>query len=414
MKNIDVEALRKTAEETLEKCTYRHTLNSGEKISLKVPSGDMKYSAFWVRDAAMMAESGLIAEEDLKSWICYISSAGQNSNGTLQLKNGLSVPEWAIADHIEFSDEATYFPGTMASGEDQGTGMFGFYPPHDDQYYFIEIAYLYFKKSGSTRLFEKCIGKASIFERLEKAFLSYNINRDTQLCFSTLPNYTVDWGFCDTIKKSGYLLYPSLLRYRAALRLEEIFTAAGYSQKAAHYKKATDVIRENIVSLFYKDGWLYSATELCCQRDVWGTAFAIWLGVLPSEQALQGAGRLLKAYRDRECVSEGQIRQILLSDDSVTAWESSGSPYQTYQNGGYWPVATGWYAYAISLADRDAAAELMTELLGQITAHKSAGAPYEWMNIDDTEHSGLYYGASAALPYTAAVRILEENHSLNH
>jgi len=57
---------------------------------------------------------------------------------------------------------------------------------------------------------------------LEFAFESYNIDGKTELPFCNLERHTVDWRFCDSIKKSGLLLFPSLLRYKSALSLKEI------------------------------------------------------------------------------------------------------------------------------------------------------------------------------------------------
>lgn len=102
-----------------------------------------------------------------------------------------------------------------------------------------------------------------MLERLERAFVSYNIDGKTQLCKSNIPDYTVDWGFCDTVIKSGYLLFPSLLRYRAALRLKEMFCLMGDTVKAHMYNETLGILKENIVKTFYDtSGWFLSATNI--------------------------------------------------------------------------------------------------------------------------------------------------------
>jgi len=77
-----------------------------------------------------------------------IAIAGQNGEAEKLLENGLRIPTWSVADHINFDGKPVFFPGTYESGENQGSEDFGFYPPHDNNYYFIELAYLCYEKSG--------------------------------------------------------------------------------------------------------------------------------------------------------------------------------------------------------------------------------------------------------------------------
>jgi len=53
-----------------------------------------------------------------------------------------------------------------------------------------------------------------------------------------------DWGFCDAVFKSGKLLFPSILKLRAARRMEKIFEAAGeFSKTEAFRRDAGRVLR---------------------------------------------------------------------------------------------------------------------------------------------------------------------------
>lgn len=54
-----------------------------------------------------------------------------------------------------------------------------------------------------------------------------NIDQKTQLCFSDEGKYTVDWGFCDGIKKTGLLLFPSILRYNSAVIMKNLSKKQG-------------------------------------------------------------------------------------------------------------------------------------------------------------------------------------------
>ncbi|HPF56637.1 MAG TPA: hypothetical protein PLV03_08870, partial [Clostridiales bacterium] len=56
--------LKQMASEVLEACTFEQKcdyLRESEIMRIAVPSGDGKYPSFWVRDCAMMAESGLFS-----------------------------------------------------------------------------------------------------------------------------------------------------------------------------------------------------------------------------------------------------------------------------------------------------------------------------------------------------------------
>ncbi len=195
----EINFLEEYTTEILKKCRINRDIN-GILYKFYVPSGDMKYSSFWIRDFFYITESGLIKGERIRKLIEFI--AERQNEKEKKLKNGLSIPEGAIPDHINFDGEPVFFPGTYSSSDNQGKGQYGFYPPHDNQYFFIEILKKYIETTGDYGFLNKKIGEKTIFEILERTFRSYNIDKKTQLCFSDEEKYTVDCGFCDTIKKT--------------------------------------------------------------------------------------------------------------------------------------------------------------------------------------------------------------------
>jgi hypothetical protein len=403
------------AHRVLGQCRTERVINidgTARLLTLYVPSGDMKYKSFWVRDAAMMASCGLIPTDEIRGWLDLVAAA-QNGPAPRILANGLQVPPWSIADHINDDGRPVFFPGTYSSGQDQGQGRFGFYPPHDDQYYFIDMAWQYYRHGGDADAFQNQVGGIRLLDRLEYAFRSYQIDPDSQLCFSTLPDVTVDWGFCDTIVKSGLLLYPSLLRYQAAMQLAEIFTAVGDPGKSAKYTSLSEQIRTGILRhLKEGSGWLLSATETGRQQDVWGTAFAVWTGVLQDDDRVAALRVLAEAFKNGTAVSNGYVRHILEGDDArsgSTAWEMAHCTYNTYQNGGYWATPTGWYLYALAQIDLTLAEQMLDSFINHSLAEKANGAPFEWISRDGSVVDGRLYGASAALPCAAVMRLSEEN-----
>ncbi len=373
--------LKNIAIDTLKKCetTIKPIGIITRSYHIHVPSGDMKYPSFWIRDASMMAESGLIETSEIHDWIELICLYGQNGCESIELENGLNVPPWCIADHINFDGGAVFYPGTYSSSNNQGDGSFGFFPPHDDQYYFINILYQYFQQTGETALhmFSPSIGKFSPLERAEKAFESYNIDEETGLCKSKMPYFTVDWGFCDSIVKSGLLLYPSLLRYRASIQLSEMLD----SKSSEIYKNFTIKIRDSILNTFAaSDGWLYSSTGLCSQVDVWGTAFAVWNGILKDEILQRAIKAMSIAYKNGMVSSNGYIRQIPNNCDysETSAWEKTSFDKNIYQNGGFWSTPTGWYAYSLSLLNIEQSLQLLNDFAEHTQNHQIEKTPFEF------------------------------------
>ena len=395
--------LKRLALKTIDDCSFvkqtQYRFASGNQ-TLLLPSGDEKYYSFWVRDCAMMAESGLIPNEDLKRYIEIIAGNGQNGDRTVYLENGLTVPPYAIADHINYNGKPVFFPGTYEDGNDQGNGAFGFFPPFCDNYYFIIMVGCYLQQSHDEEILSREYDGLSLLFRLEKSFEGYNIH-ENELCESKEDAYTVDWGFTDSIKKTGLLLMSSLLRYRASTVLASLFPE--YAPKRAYYQAKATAIRNAVKEVFYdeKSGWLYSATGICRQHDVWATAYAVYLGVLEETKTYQA---LKDGYLQATAIKDGYVRPILTNEDfdETTSWQCTClARNHYYQNGAYWATPTGWYAKALYVYDRTCAVGILQDFIRHTEKYISQGAPFEWINADTTDFSGLRYGTSGVLPYTA-------------
>ena len=400
--------MKKLAQKTIADCCFvKDTTYDGipGKTTLLLPSGDEKYVSFWVRDCAMMAESGLIPDEELKKYVEIIALYGQNGEETVYLAHGLTVPPFAIADHINYNGRPVFFPGTYRDTQDQGNGTYGYFPPFCDNYYFIMLAGFYIRQSGDRAILNNIYKGRSLAERLEKAFAGYQIAPETGLCRSEDRRYTVDWGFVDCVKKTGLLLMASLLRYSAAHTLETLFAAD--VEKQAYYRQRADQIAENILKIFYDEatGWLYSATGMGRQHDVWATAYAVYLGVLQEPKTLE---RMAQAYQNQTVTANGYIRHILLTEDfsETSAWEYAQAPYNTYQNGAYWATPLGWYAVALYQYDPVLADKILGEFVQHTEKYLALGAPFEWINRDTADFSGRHYGTSGVLPYVGLRKIL--------
>lgn len=408
MKRECVDVLKEIAIKTIKQCTFSkkvNYLNSEGNMDILLPSGDEKYFSFWIRDCAMMAESKLIPDRLLKNYIQIIATHGQNGKEKIYLENELSIPPYAIADHINYDGNAVYFPGTYSSGNNQGIGDFGFYPPFCDNYFFIMMVGAYIEQSGDLEILNEKCNEYSIKESVEFAFSGYNIDEASELCVSDSDKYTVDWGFVDSIKKTGKLLMASLLRYNAAKALQMIFKEN--AEKYLFYSSKAEKIKKNIVSEFYDDntGWLFSATGIGKQYDVWATAYAVFSGVINEKKTLKA---LYDAYVYKTAVVDGYVRHILTTDDfsNDTAWQCSRFEYNTYQNGAYWATPTGWYAYALYCYNKQT--DILDDFIDHTEKYLNDGSPFEWINATTTDYSGLNYGTSGVLPYIGAVKIIKD------
>jgi len=389
--------LEEYTKEVIEKCKVFRDIE-GKLYKFYIPSGDMKYPSFFPRDFLYMVESGLIKSEEIKQLVEFI--AERQNEKERKLKYGLIIPKGAIPDHINFDGDSVFFPGTYSSSDEQGKGKYGFYPSHDNQYFFIEIVNKYIEKTGDYEFLGKKIKRKTLFERLEIAFKSYNIDEKTQLCFSDEEKYTVDWGFCDSIKKTGLLLFPSISRYNSALIMEKFSRKVKKSK--GKYRKIAEEIKNNILKYFWDgSGYLLSATGICRQHDVVGTIFAVYSGILEREYLKKALMKIKEGYLKNKCVDEDSyVRYIPEGEDfsENSCWEAGLTPKGIYQNGGYWSFATGWYIYSLSKIDMKLAKEMAEKFLNHVLKMRKKGAPYEWKNKEGN-FSGCFYGPSITLPF---------------
>lgn len=420
----DYRFLKKNAEFVIKACTVtEETMYDGVKKveSVLIPAGGGKYPAkypsMWVRDVAMNSVCGVVSPELMRRHVEIIAKCGQNGDRALGLKNNLVVPPWALADHVNYNGRPVYFPGTYLDGDDQGDGSFGFFPPHDDNYYFVDFVCTYIDLTGDAAILDETFSGVTLLERIEKAWAGFSIDAQTDLCSSSMPYYTVDWGFCDMIRKSGLLLFPSLLRSASARCLAHLLSKLGQSEKAAAYRNRAATIAAQVENAFVAETHdrLYSSTGIGRQFDVWGTLYAIYTGVLSQAVEERCVKTIADAYLDGDAIAlSGYVRQISTRDDTNgTSWESV-SPchlrHNTYQNGGYWASVSGWLFYSLAKYDLNLAFKAVGDYVAHTRKYAEQCAPFEWINptLSETEFEGHYGGTCATIPYEGAKRMVKE------
>lgn len=366
------------------------------------PGGRTSYPAFWIRDYAMSIETGYVSEKEQKHMLDLTAST--QSDSLIRTKWGTSIPKGSIADHIRIDDgKPIYFPGTY-SFENQGEKKWGMQPPFCDQFFFIQMAYLYVKSFSKTSELSKKINGVKLINRLEQAYQMPPSHPQSKLVHVDDSNRGVDFGFRDAIYITGKLCYASLLKYQAAIQMAYLFTKMGYKSKAYAYQQEAKLLNRSIISTFIDArGMLRASTRTSGQADVWATSLAINLGIITGQARLKAAQYLRDAYVKGGLSQKGNIRHIVKSDDfnAISAWEKSVVPINTYQNGAYWGTPVGWVCQAIAYVDLPSAQKLAKEFIqelreGDFRKGDSFGSPWECFNDKLTQNP--VYLTSVAVP----------------
>jgi len=383
--------------------------------SLRLPGGTQNYyPAFWIRDAAMMLGGDFISADEIEGWVKVIAATQPGREG---LRFGeLQVPPFSIPDHITLAGEACWYPGAYT---EQGQGAFGFLPPADDAFYLIQMVWEQWRLTRRTSFFKSPIktawGEHRLSEVCVNAFDSVMADPRTGLvvCESTEGRTRVDWGFCDTIRKTGFCLMPSLLRWRAACDLAALFAAHRRQNEAKRFRAEARKIRASVLKEFYhplpassgrKTALMLSATGLGRKEDVWASAYAVWLRILPRDVELAVARRLLFLYETGGTVVEGQVRHLPPEGEFGGFWEQAACEPGTYQNGGFWATPTGWLAASLRKVSRAAAASVLADYALHLRRYRTEGAPWEWIQPARNLRVNPQYAASAGLVYLAVSR----------
>jgi|WetSurMetagenome_2_1015567.scaffolds.fasta_scaffold04902_5 hypothetical protein len=360
------------------------------------PGGRECYPSFWIRDYAMSLECGFINNEEQKHML--LLTASTQCDQPWITKGGSMVPYGAIADHVRIDDGLpVYFPGTYSYIE-QGNKTFGMFPPYDDQFFFIHMAYCYIKSTADYKILSGEINDIRLIDRLESAYKVPPSRPDNQIIYTSDEYRGVDFGFRDVIQITGDLCFSSILKFRASNELAEMFEIIKNKSKASNYRNNAEKIKSAIPALFLdKRGMLVASTGKSRQADVWSTALAVYLNILEGSNNEKACRFLAEAYKKGLLAYNGNIRHILTSDDynDKTAWEISLAEKNTYQNGAYWGTPTGWVCFSISQADFSLAQRLAEEYIEDLRKNDfrkggKFGAPYECFHPSGFRQNPVY------------------------
>lgn len=384
-------------------------------IVLIRPGGLHNYPSFWIRDFAMSLESGLIDTEELRQMM-LLTASRQNGSEEVILDEA-RVPPFAVPDHINLDGQPVFFPGTYSSGTDQGGGIWGMYPPYCDHYYFIEMVYVYVQQSGDLLILEQMINGYTLRDRIQAAYEVASQDPANGIVWTDAEARAVNFGFVDSVIQTGFLLFSTILKYRATRMLIELYEEASsttMAERLAALREQKLLLEAHVPRVFQsEDGWLKASTGISGQADVWGTCYAIYAGLLQGE-ARQAALEVIRDSYLRGTTSyRGNVRHVPTTEDfsEESCWESSWITKNTYQNGAYWGTPAGWYAYALNEVDPALGEQFLDEYIrelqeGDYRITEGEGSPWECFHPDRGHYQGPVYLTSVAVPYAAMKRMM--------
>jgi hypothetical protein len=381
------------------------------------PGGRDCYPAFWIRDFAMSLESGLIGLDEQKH--ALLLTAGTQNSRDQFTKKASFIPKGAIADHILLDGRPVFFPGTYDPME-QG-GAFGYLPPLDDHFFFINMAWHYVSSSNNTDILCEPVQGIKMIDRLEMA---YSVPPSDENCLVVCGDEDrgVNFGFYDTVVHTGRLLFCSLLKYNAALQMAFLSGCSGNTQAKEIYARDAECIKKSTGVFAADNGLLRASTAKSSQPDVWGSAFAVYSDAVDEQTKMRICGSLAKAYAEGTLSFRGSIRHVLTSDDfsNESVWQQvliaqSGEDFRKnrYQNGAYWATPVGWVCYAIAQADPKRALELATEYVtdlkqGDFRKGPDFGSPWECIHPEGNYRQNPVYMTSVTCPLAAFRRMASD------
>ena len=219
------------------------------------------------------------------------------------------------------------------------------------------------------------------------------------------------YGCHDTVHCVGYNLFASLLLWEACTQLREMYAAVGDRPNADAFFDRAQRAASSLAPTFFdeKSGLLLAATETNRQPDVWGSSYALALGVLDFrrvDRVAEALTALVEASMGAEdgaggalgIVWRGQVRHMV----DPKGWQSCDpkvSPVNRYQNGAYWGTATGWLFQAVRRV-RPALAE---RLIAALVADLRTRGAFECVHPAGGYTKAAGYVSTVALPLAALI-----------
>ena len=329
LSEADVQWMREATMQQLKGCRVRGT----NGMWLHTPDGVGNYKALWTRDFYYMVEyaGDLMNPAEIKASIQYLIN-GQREDG-------------CMPDRVNVDGKAVYSPGADHSPiADHAL---------DNGPFMALLVCAFANQFKDATLFQ------AVEEKLRKG-LDFISRAESGLVYNDPENPQCVYGFTDTVKKTGNLLFSSLLYYKACKEMEALCRKYDYGNLET-YKVRAENIQKNIYMLLdEKSGMFWAADNDCKQIDIWGSAYAVSIEITSEEQSKKISDYLIQ--NADQVFMNGQIRHLPGSD---AGWNNLFVPIAegTYQNGAYWATPLAWVVPVIARQNKPLAKKLLKEVL---------------------------------------------------
>jgi glycogen debranching enzyme len=328
------------------------------------------YEAFWLRDYAYMVEA------------CPDAFTETELRDCLSLFLESQAPDGSVVDCVTFDGKPIYKPGMGSMGQN---------PVADGPAFLVGLTYHTHRRLQDRKLLETTL------PRLQKALTAVPRHPRSGLVFidPAVPWDRCGYGFTDTVRKQGEELFCSLLLVQACRQMAELLREGGQAHHASCFERESQRVAQAIRKTFWDDSWglFRAATVRCREPDLWGSAFAVFLGVAEPWQARRIADYFAQHYP--RVVQRGQLRHL----PAGLYWEAAG-PRDQYQNGGFWAVPVGWLVETLDLVAPQLAEQTVLDLV-----HDAQRRGFVEWSRDDEAHLP-HYVASATAPLPGIRRLL--------
>lgn len=345
------------------------------------------YDALWTRDHAYVLwhNPAKMTATQRRQFVSYFIE--RRTTGAESDPDGGTLPADFIADRIASDGTATF--------KNAGASEL----PFMDGIAFVVLAlWADFTATGDTATFTS--NEAAIDDCLAA------LPRSANGCVYSDPAApSVDYGFTDTVKKTGDVAYGTALLAWAFKMLAEINGEGAAGKYTDQYIEA----RDGLATLRRPSGFYAgSSVNNAAVDDVWATALIVAEYLCPNADRLESAQAIADAYSDgttgplgyTSTITEfGLVRHL----PAGQFWSGTATTQGTYQNGGYWLTPVWDCVRAVALVDRPLALSWATEAMDQVADEYTAegdwhDVPYEW------HHYGVGVGAKGYTPSAAVVK----------
>lgn len=329
LSEADVQWMREATMQQLKGCRVRGT----NGMWLHTPDGVGNYKALWTRDFYYMVEyaGDLMNPAEIKASIQYLIN-GQREDG-------------CMPDRVNVDGKAVYSPGADHSPmADHAL---------DNGPFMALLVCAYANQFKDATLFQ------AVEEKLRKG-LDFISRAESGLVYNDPENPQCVYGFTDTVKKTGNLLFSSLLYYKACKEMEALCRKYDYGNLETYKVRAENIQKNMYTLLDEKSGMFWAADNDCKQIDIWGSAYAVSIEITSEEQSKKISDYLIQ--NADQVFMNGQIRHLPGSD---AGWNNLFVPIAegTYQNGAYWATPLAWVVPVIARQNKPLAKKLLKEVL---------------------------------------------------